>query len=420
MTVFSMALLVLQIMVCSIQSVFCAATCSQMRIWNHQSSMSISATEMAAEMQGITLRNYESKELNLIVYVWRYPKAICCWHQDQSSKDFFASGWVNWRAKLLSTNSNSPVSEEQGSWRKFLFCHSPKTTSQAKDLFHMMNNFFTKQQFHLDRIGLICTDGASTMLSNCSRFAALLGKEIPNLRFTHCFLIGTLLQQKHCPQTWGKLWKLVWKLWTWFVSVLWIIDCFNRFVRKWVRNKPCFCIILKEGGCHVFVCYLVCLNCGMKFSSFSVSSTWTGCLAGYFDESEFIQALAYLADVFTTLNELNRFPQGRGISILDACEELSAFKNKLLLWIRRIKKENLVYFPSLEETLTEDASLHPDFALKIVEHLQLLCTLFDDYLSCEELQTCNHWIRALSGWIYKILVMTAILHKISLIWKTTV
>ena len=100
-------------------------------------------------------------------------------------------------------------------------------------------------------------------------------------------------------------------------------------------------------------------------------------LAGYFDEPEFIQALAYLADVFTALNELNHSLQGRGISILVACEKLSAFKEKLLLRIRRIQKGSLVNFPFPEETLMEDAFLYPDFASKIVKHLKLLCTSFD-------------------------------------------
>ena len=113
-------------------------------------------------------------------------------------------------------------------------------------------------------------------------------------------------------------------------------------------------------------------------------------LAEYFDDPEFVQALAYLADAFTALNELNRSLQGRGISILDACEKLSAFRENLLLWISRVKKGNLVNFSSLEETLTEDASLHPHFLSK---HLQLLCISFDGYFSCGELQICDHWIR---------------------------
>ncbi|XP_071750018.1 protein FAM200C-like [Lepeophtheirus salmonis] len=72
---------------------------------------------------------------------------------------------------------------------------------------------------------------------------------------------------------------------------------------------------------------------------------------------------------------------------------LAVFKDKTVLWIRRVKKGNLANFPSLEETVTEEASLYPDFVSKIVEHLQILCTSFDDYFPCGELQLCDNWIR---------------------------
>ena len=116
-------------------------------------------------------------------------------------------------------------------------------------------------------------------------------------------------------------------------------------------------------------------------------------MAEYFEDPEFIQNLAYLADVFTTLNELNRSLQGQGISVIHACEKLSAFKEKLQLCIRHIKKGNLVNFPSLQETLQESVSLHPPLVSTIAEHLQILSTAFDGYFSCGEIQTCDYWIR---------------------------
>ncbi|XP_068221707.1 protein FAM200C-like [Palaemon carinicauda] len=53
---------------------------------------------------------------------------------------------------------------------------------------------------------------------------------------------------------------------------------------------------------------------------------------------------------------------------------------------------NLVNFPCLEETVTENSTLPPAFVAKIVEHTQLLCIFFDGYFSCGELQSCNNWI----------------------------
>ena len=93
------------------------------------------------------------------------------------------------------------------------------------------------------------------------------------------------------------------------------------------------------------------------------------------------------------MNELNRSLQGQGISVIHACEKLSAFKEKLQLWTRRVKQRNFVNFPSLQETLKKSASLHPDLVSTISEHLQIVSTAFDGYFSCGELQTCHYWIR---------------------------
>ncbi|XP_068235481.1 protein FAM200C-like [Palaemon carinicauda] len=53
---------------------------------------------------------------------------------------------------------------------------------------------------------------------------------------------------------------------------------------------------------------------------------------------------------------------------------------------------NLVNFPFLEETLRENSTWPPNFVAKIVEHIQMLCTSFDGYFSCRELQASNNWI----------------------------
>ncbi|XP_068207406.1 protein FAM200C-like [Palaemon carinicauda] len=101
--------------------------------------------------------------------------------------------------------------------------------------------------------------------------------------------------------------------------------------------------------------------------------------------------LAYLADVFSALSELNHSLQGRGLNIVTASEKLAAFKEKLVLWMKRVKRGNLVNFSFLEETVTENSTLPPNFVAKIVEHMQMLCTSFDGYFSCGELQACNIW-----------------------------
>ncbi|XP_068214456.1 protein FAM200C-like [Palaemon carinicauda] len=105
----------------------------------------------------------------------------------------------------------------------------------------------------------------------------------------------------------------------------------------------------------------------------------------HFNDPSFVHMLAYLADVFSALNELNLSLQGRGLNIMTAREKLAAFKEKLVLWIKRVKMGNLVNFPCLEETVTGNSTLPPNFVAKIVEHMQMLCTSFEGYFSCGEL-----------------------------------
>ena len=260
-----------------------------------------------------------------------------------------------------------------------MFCQSLKTTSQAKDVFDMIKEFFLKHQIHLDKIGSICTDGAPATLGNRSGFAALLRKEIPNLKSTHCFLHRHSLAAKTLPLKLKKALQIC-------VKVV-------NTIRGRALNHRLFCKELgKEHTMLLYYTKVRWLSRGRVLSRlFELRDEIKEFLckvgnemAEYFETTKFIQNLAYLADVFTALNELNRSLQGQGIGVIHACEKLSAFKEKLQLWIRRVKQGNFVNFPSLQETLKESASLHPDLVSTIAEHLQILSTAFDGYFSCGE------------------------------------
>ena len=52
------------------------------------------------------------------------------------------------------------------------------------------------------------------------------------------------------------------------------------------------------------------------------------CHADCFKNSEFVLALAYMADIFGALNHLNQQMQGGGVNIIEAEEHLKAFEKK--------------------------------------------------------------------------------------------
>ena len=199
-----------------------------------------------------------------------------------------------------------------------------------------------KHQLHLDKIGSICTDGAPAMLGNCSGFAALLRKEIHSLKITHCFLHRHALAAKTLPFKLKKALEIC-------VKVV-------NTIRGGALNHRLFQLFCNElgKGQTVLLYYTEVrwLSRGRVLSRlFELRDEIKEFLckmgnemAEYFEDPEFIPNLAYLADVFTALNELNRSLQGQVISVIHAYEKLSAFKEKLQLCIRRVKKGNLEIF----------------------------------------------------------------------------
>lgn len=117
-------------------------------------------------------------------------------------------------------------------------------------------------------------------------------------------------------------------------------------------------------------------------------------LAREFDDPEFILALAYLADIFSHLNNLNSSIQGPNRTIIDAGEKLNSFLEKLPVWIRRVECNNFANFSCLDETLQgcQGSDLPAGIKDSILTHLTTLRSSFDNYFGNEELQH-DVWIR---------------------------
>ena len=110
------------------------------------------------------------------------------------------------------------------------------------------------------------------------------------------------------------------------------------------------------------------------------------------ESQEFIQMLAYLADIFTCMNDLSVSLQGKQINILKCCEKLNAFKEKLFLWRRRVERGNLSNFPSLEKMVDDNGSIFPTVPEEIVAHLEMLSESFDGYFAAGDLKISEEWI----------------------------
>ena len=103
--------------------------------------------------------------------------------------------------------------------------------------------------------------------------------------------------------------------------------------------------------------------------------------------------IAYLADIFYHLNELNLLLQGKGMNMIKASEKLKSFIGKLPLWSRRLQGGNLAKFPFLDELVVEGgASLQGNVQLEIVVHMKSFSGSFYNYFCPGELNVMKSWI----------------------------
>ena len=105
-----------------------------------------------------------------------------------------------------------------------------------------------------------------------------------------------------------------------------------------------------------------------------------------------LQHFAYLADIFSKLNEINISLQGRDVTVFAANDKMLAASRKVSFWISCMEKGDVTCFPTLSEFLNEtecefDDSIRED----ISDHLHKLVDNFAKYrpATTEE----NQWIR---------------------------
>ncbi|MBN3300540.1 F200A protein, partial [Amia calva] len=96
-------------------------------------------------------------------------------------------------------------------------------------------------------------------------------------------------------------------------------------------------------------------------------------LASLFDDPVWLVQLAYLADIFSRLNELNMGLQGLSLRIFDVSDKITAMKKKLQLFVIKIKAGNVSAFPTLENHLHTD---YPALSLKAVRFLMPFATTY--------------------------------------------
>ena len=178
-------------------------------------------------------------------------------------------------------------------------------TTKGKDISNIVDEFFKKNDLEWSKLVGCTTDGAPAMLGRKSGFWSYLKAVSPKIIFTHCFIYRFALCAKVLP--------------TELLSCLQQIIKIVNFVKTSVLNTRLFANLCADLGsdhkCLLFyteVCWLSCRNMTRKVFELrnellkfyeQRNHTFKNDLAN----KEFLLRLAYLLNIFDTLNHMNMF-----------------------------------------------------------------------------------------------------------------
>src|SRR5215469_15579232 len=261
---------------------------------------------------------------------------------------------------------------------EFLFCKPLMLTTKAEDVMNIVSKFFQEENISWEKLIGVCTDRAPGMLGSKSRDVTLVKKKNPAVITTHCMIHRESLASKTLPAALEHT----------FATVIRIVN----HIKGGALNTRLFRQLCQDMNSshkdllyYTFVRWLskgnVLLHVFELFDELQVYLTAQGKKTEHFlkdIEVSFKYNLAYLADMFEALNELNRQLQGPDTTILMHSDSIKVFRDKIALWVRKVERGNITSFKRLNEVVGEEPFAE-ELQQRIIEHLSSLEQKFRHY-----------------------------------------
>ena len=280
---------------------------------------------------------------------------------------------------------------EQATEEEFLFCESLSGRTTADEIFKKVNDFVVSNGLNWENCVGICSDGAAAMTGKHGGVVTRIKQVAPGAKFTHCSIHREALACKAMP----AILKTVLDQ---SVKVV-------NFIKARALNSRLFSIICSEMGSehntlllHTEVRWLSrgkvlsrLFELRSEVQIFLLESKFeTSHLLS--DELLWLMLLAYLADIFGKLNELNSSLQGRNITPFTVNDKINAMLKKLQFSLSDLEQSRVASFSSLESFIVEnELTLHVNLIEDIKKHCSQLILDFQFYFP--EQFDDKEWIR---------------------------
>ena len=264
------------------------------------------------------------------------------------------------------------------------------TKTTAAELFKSLDGYISGKLKWAFCVG-ICTDGAAAMTGRLSGLTARIKEVAPECESTHCVIHREMLACRKMPPELSSVLNDV-------VKVI-------NHIKAQALNSRLFEQLCDEMDAEH---RRLLLHAEVRWLSRGKSlarvfelreplqrflSEKNSPLAAHFSDKEWVAKLSYLCDIFNRLNELNLSLQGKMATVFKSADKVSAFKDKLDLWGRRVNRGILDMFETLAGILG-DTEPEPSFSKLVHDHLSLLSQEFERYFpTTKDPRTAKEWIR---------------------------
>ncbi|UYV68693.1 K02A2.6-like, partial [Cordylochernes scorpioides] len=242
-------------------------------------------------------------------------------------------------------------------------------TTTGEDIYNCVYDLLRKYNLPQSKLTSVATDGAPSKTGKTNGFVALLRKKLSeisdgsNIHHTHCIIHQEVLCTKVIKME----------------NVLTPIKKFINFIRSRGLNQRQFSLFLTElesecSGLSYYteVRWLSCSKVLKQFwdlkeeiCQFLITKNQEITL---FSDQVWLQDFSFMVDITKHLPDINLKLQGKDQIITNMCDQVNAFKCKLVLWEKQLKNEDLMHFPTCnmyKSSLGETAS-YQKYAEKIL------------------------------------------------------
>ena len=234
----------------------------------------------------------------------------------------------------------------------FLCCKELPETTKGHDIFNILSSNLESYNLSWNQCVGICTDGAPSMIGSVQGFVSRVKEKNSEVITTHCFLHREVLVSKII----GNDLKQVLDITVNMVNFIKQRPLKSRMFARLCENmqKDHVTLLLHTEARWLSRGKVLSRVFELRqelllFFKENNKASFCECL----ESTNWQMKLAYLADIYQHLNNLNTSMQGAKENILTSTDKLLAFKNKLSVWKKHLSRGNVEMFPLLLQVQTQ-------------------------------------------------------------------